>query len=233
MNFAPSGLVWWCSRQRRRPWSRVLHGARSARVAFCMGRVLHGARSARVAFCMVAFCMGRVLRGSRSAWVAFCMGRVLAWSRSAWVAFCMVAFCMVAFCMGCPAQAVVSERRHVVVSGADERWVGADGGCLARLCSSGRARCGTHRRSRTGEGACAYADSAYAGCAYLLVPARAVGRWVVASWRIWRARAYDNCSREGDRNHISFYATGNGSGRSSEWKVRNGWRENYASGADA
>jgi hypothetical protein len=62
MNSAPSGLVRWCSRQRRRPWGRDLHG-----------------------------------------------GRVSAWS---------------AFCIGCPAQAVVPERRHVVVSGADERCGG-------------------------------------------------------------------------------------------------------------
>ena len=54
MNFAPSGLVWWCSRQRRRPWSRDLHESRS------MGRDLHGSRSA----------WDRDLHG----------GRVLAWS---------------------------------------------------------------------------------------------------------------------------------------------------------
>ena len=46
MNFAPSGLVWWCSRQRRRPWSRDLHGSRSAWVAVCTGHDLHGSRSA-------------------------------------------------------------------------------------------------------------------------------------------------------------------------------------------
>jgi hypothetical protein len=90
MNSAPSGLVWWCSRQRRRPWSRGLHGSRSAWVAVCMGRGLHGSRSA-----WVAICMGRDLHGPRSAWgrdlhgVAICMGRDLHGARSAWVAICM------------------------------------------------------------------------------------------------------------------------------------------------
>jgi hypothetical protein len=105
-----------------------------------------------------------------------------------------------------------------VVSGGDERCVG-----LIVLAWRGFVVLAAQ----------AAAQIAAAAQARAPVPTRVVAGWVVASWRIWRARAYDNCSREGDRNHISFYATGNGSGRSSEWKARNGWRENYASGADA
>ena len=67
MNSALRGLVWWCSRQKRRPWSRDLHGSRSGWVAICTGRDLYGS-----AICMVAFCMSRDLHGSRP-----CMERVL------------------------------------------------------------------------------------------------------------------------------------------------------------
>src|SRR5579864_7241555 len=106
MNSAPSGLVWWCSRQRRRSWSRDLHGLRFARVTICIGsrsctgRDLHELRIARVTICIGSrSCMGRGLHG----------GRISACS---------------AFCIGCPARGGVPERRHVVVSGADERCGG-------------------------------------------------------------------------------------------------------------
>jgi hypothetical protein len=174
-----------------------------------MSRVLHGSRSAWGS----RFCMERDLHGSRSAWVAICMGcdlhggRISAWS---------------AFCIGCPARGGVPERRRVVVSGADERR-----GALIVLAWRGFVVLGEQAAAHIAAAAQARAPVP------TRVPARALARWVVASWRIWRARAYDNCSREGNRNHISFYATGNGSGRSSEWKVRNWWRENCASGADA
>jgi hypothetical protein len=120
MNSAPSGLVWWCSRQRRRPWSRDLHESRSVRVAICTGHDLRGI-AFRIGSRPRAYAMW-LMNSAPSGLVRWCSrqrrrpwgrdlhgGRVSAWS---------------AFCIGCPAQAVVPERRHVVVSGADERCGG-------------------------------------------------------------------------------------------------------------